>query len=66
MSKWGQRDVASGFATGGAILAVQFRGQAVERAGAHVLGSSGRIWCAGGWRAALRRGTWNEQTDGVI
>lgn len=49
----GQRDVASRFASGRAILAMKFRGEAVQRAGPHVLRGRGGVWSAGSWRAAL-------------
>ena len=53
MGERGQGDVTCRFTTGRAILAVEFRGEAVQGAGPHVLRGSGRVWSAGGWRAAL-------------
>lgn len=53
----GQGDVTSRLTTGRAILTVEFRGEAVQGAGPHVLRGSGGVWSAGGWRAALGGGT---------
>lgn len=49
----GQGDVTSRLTTGRTILAVELRGEAVQGAGPHMLRGSGRVWSAGGWRAAL-------------
>lgn len=57
MGQRGQGDVTSRLTTGRSILTVEFRGEAVQRAGPHVLRGSGGVWSAGGWRAALGGGT---------
>lgn len=53
MRQWGEWDVASGFTPCGAVLAVEFWGEAVQGAGPHVLRGSGGVGSTGGWGAAL-------------
>lgn len=55
--KRGEGNVTGRLATGRAILTVEFRGEAVQGAGPHVLRRCGGVWGTGGWRAALGRGT---------
>lgn len=55
--KRGEGNVTSRFATGRAILAVEFRGEAMQGTGPHVLRRCGGVRSAGGWRAALGGGT---------
>lgn len=55
--KRGEGNVTSRLATGRTILAVEFRGEAMQGAGPHVLRWCGGVWSTGGWRAALGGGT---------
>lgn len=57
----GQRregDVTGRLAACRAVLAMEFRGEAVQGAGPHVLRRSGGVGSAGGRRAALGRSSW--------
>lgn len=51
----GQRDTPGGFTARRAKLALQLRGQAMQRAGAHVMRRSWRVW-SGGCRGATLGG----------
>lgn len=53
VSQGGQRDVAGRFAARRAVLAVKFGGQAMQRAGPHVVRGCWGVRGAGCWRAAL-------------
>lgn len=56
VSQGGQRDVAGRFAARGAVLAVEFRRQAVQGAGPHVMRGCWGVRGTGCWGAALGRG----------
>lgn len=53
MGQWGKGDVTSRLTSGRAVLAVEFRGEAMQGAGPHVLRRCRRVGSTGGWRAAL-------------
>lgn len=53
VSKRRQRDVASRFAACRTVLAVKFGGQAMQRAGSHVVRGCWGVRGTGCWRAAL-------------
>ena len=51
----GEGDVPGRLASGRAVLALELRGEAVQRAGPDVAGARRGVWDAGAGRAALRR-----------
>lgn len=53
MGQWGEGDVTSRLTSGRAVLAVEFRGEAMQGAGPHVLRRCRRVGSTGGRRAAL-------------